>query len=205
MRSLSLTLVSGLLFVLPVAADELLPPSKPIDQAIDYYVDAMLKTQNITPAAQIDDTNLIRRLTLDLVGRIPTPAETKMFVESKDPDKRAKLVDRLMSSPAFVRHQAVQFDAMMTPPNNNRGNLREYFVAALSDNRPWSAIFRELMLPDAKDPKQKGSIEFLRARVTDADRLTNDVSVAFFGVNISCASVTIIPWSRSGSRITFTG
>ena len=47
--------------------------------------------------------------------------------------------------------------------------------------------FRELMLPDDSDPRQKGAAEYLRARVTDHDRLTNDVSVAFFGVNVSCA------------------
>jgi hypothetical protein len=186
---LTLTLVSGLLFVSAqrVVADELLPPGQPIEQVIDSYIDATLKKQNIAPAPQVDDANLIRRVTLDLVGRIPTPLEIKTFVESKEPDKRNKLVDRLINSPGFVRYQAVQFDAMMTSQNNRSASMRDYFVTALSENRSWSTIFRELMLPDVKDTKQKGSIEFLKARVTDADRLTNDVSVTFFGVNISCA------------------
>src|SRR5262249_28919090 len=45
----------------------------------------------------------------------------------------------------------------------------------------------DLMLPDDKDPKKKGTSVFLRQRVRDLDKLTNDVSVLFFGVNISCA------------------
>ena len=147
-----------------------------------------MKKESVTAAPQADDATLIRRLTLDLVGRIPTSAEADEYVQSTDPNKRAKLVDRLMASPAFVRHQANQFDAMLAGPDGRRGSgLRDYLQAALKDGKTWDKIFRELMLPDDADPKQKGAGEFLRARVVDLDRLTNDVSVAFFGVNVSCA------------------
>src|SRR5262249_20910075 len=135
-----------LLVIASVApAAELLPADKPTPEAIDHYVDAKLRAANTTPAQQADDYTLIRRLTLDLVGRIPTPAETRAYVESKDPKKREQLVDRLMSSPAFVRHQANQFDAMLSGPNarGGSGGLREYLVRALGENRPWDQEFRE--------------------------------------------------------------
>jgi hypothetical protein len=144
----------------------------------------------VTPAPQADDANLVRRLTLDLVGRIPTVAEVKAYVESKEPDKRTRLVERLMASPAFVRHQAEQFTAMLASQGRRGGGggeLRGYLNRALGESRPWNQVFRELVAPDQGDAKQKGAIEFLRARVTDLDRLTNDVSVLFFGVNVSCA------------------
>jgi hypothetical protein len=95
-----------------------------------------------------------------------------------------------MASPAFVRHQALQFEAMMATSMNRRGGsggLGEYFVKAIGDNRPWSQIFRELITPDEGDPKQKGASEFLKQRVVDLDRLTSETSVVFFGVNVSCA------------------
>ena len=60
-----------------IPAAELLPPEKPIPDVIDSYIDAKLKSTKVTPAPQADDATLIRRLTLDLVGRIPTPAETR--------------------------------------------------------------------------------------------------------------------------------
>ncbi|MBO0696769.1 MAG: DUF1549 domain-containing protein [Zavarzinella sp.] len=167
-------------------AADLLPADKPIPVAIDHYIDAKLERSGVTAAPPADDYTLIRRLTLDLVGRIPTPAETRAFVESSDPAKREKLVDRLMASPAFVRFQATQFEAMLAGPKNT-GGLREYLTRALGDNRSWDQIFRELLLPDDNDPKTKGSSDFLRSRVTDLDRVTNDVSVVFFGVNVSCA------------------
>ena len=165
--------------------DDLLPSGKPIEQVVDHYVDTLLIQNKIPAAARAGDTTLIRRLTLDLVGRIPTPAETKAFVASTAPDRRVQLVERLLASPGFVRHQAAEFDTMLMA--GTRGSVRDYLVRALKENRPWDRIFRELMLPDEKDPARKGAIEFLRQRVKDLDRLTVEVSTTFFGVNVSCA------------------
>ncbi|MDY3555148.1 DUF1549 and DUF1553 domain-containing protein [Gemmata sp. JC717] len=170
-------------------AGDLPPASKPIEEVIDLLVEAALNETGITPAPQADDATTIRRLTLDLVGRIPTTAEVDAYVESTDADKRAKLVDRLMASSGFVRHQAAQFEVMLNPEGDRRGGaaLRAYLTSALKENKPWNQIFRDVMLPDETDPKLKGAAEFLRGRVGDADKLTADVSVAFFGVNVSCA------------------
>lgn len=179
-------------------AQELLPNDKPIGEAVDYYVDLKLKEQKVVPAPQADDATLIRRLTLDLVGRIPTPGETKAFVGSADADKRIKLVERLMASSGFVRHQATEFDTMLM--FGLRGSVRDYLLQALAENRSWDRIFREVILPDESDPKQKVAGEFLRQRVNDLDRLTNDVSVAFFGVNVSCAQChdhpRVVDWKQ---------
>jgi hypothetical protein len=166
-------------------AEELQPADTPIEKAVDHYLDLKLKDAGVQAARQADDANLIRRLTLDLVGRIPTAAETRAFVDSTDADKRAKLVDRLMASPGFVRHQATELDTMLM--YGTRASVRDYLTQALTENRSWSRIFQELVLPDESDGRQKGAGEFLRTRVMDLDRVTNDVSVTFFGVNISCA------------------
>jgi hypothetical protein len=178
-----------LLFVLTGTAfgGELLPPEQPIEKVVDFYIDQRLQEEKVTPAPQVDDANLIRRLTLDLLGRIPTTAETREFVESKAPDKRVKLVERLLASPAYVRHQANLFDVMAASSDRKSGNLKEYFNKALSEGRSWDQIFREIVLANESDPKSKGAGEFIRSRVSDLDRLTNDVSVFFFGVNVSCA------------------
>jgi hypothetical protein len=166
-------------------ADDLLPPDKPIAEVVDQYIDARLKEEGISPAPPADDANFIRRLTLDLVGRIPTVAETKAYVAATDPDKRVQLVERLMASPGFVRHQATEFDVMMM--YGSQGTLRDYLLRALAEKRSWDQIFREVLLANESDPKQKGVGEFLRRRLTDVDKLTNEVSTIFFGVNVSCA------------------
>src|SRR5581483_357266 len=140
-------------------------------------VDATLESEHVRPAAQADDATIVRRLTLDLDGRIPTDAEVRAFVGSTDPEKRAKLVERLMSGPGFVRHQADTFDAMLMA--GTRGELREFLVRAFGENRSWDEVFRELLAGDESDPARKGSAGFLKARVKDLDRLTSDVSSVF--------------------------
>jgi hypothetical protein len=171
---------------------ELLPPDVAIEKAIDHYIDAGLKEDKIKAAPAADDATLLRRLTLDLNGRIPTSWELDEYLTSKSPDKKIKLVERLMASPAFVRHQALEFTTLLQAEARGKkgvqgGGLRDYLQMAFTENRSWDRIFREIMLPNQSNPKEKGAGEFLKSRVKDLNRVTIDVSSLFFGVNISCA------------------
>ena len=93
-----------------------------------------------------------------------------------------------------VRHTVANFDKWKTGYDGHEAERRKYgwtsatvLTDAVAANKPWDVMFRELMLPNQTDEKLKGAAEFLRGRVADTDKLTNDVSVAFFGVNVSCA------------------
>jgi hypothetical protein len=166
-------------------AADLFPADRPIAEAADCYLDETLRKEGVKPAPIADDATLVRRITLDLAGRIPTTAEARAYVESTDPEKKTRLVDRLMASQGFVRHQVTELDAMLMV--GNKGSLREYLTRVVGANLAWDKIFRELMLPDQTDKAQKAAAEYLRGRVKDVDRLTAEVSSTFFGVNISCA------------------
>jgi hypothetical protein len=185
------------------AADGLLPPSQPVERVVDHYLDARLREEGIAPAGPADDATLIRRLTLDLNGRIPTVDETRAFVSSTSPNKRVELVERLMASPAFVRHEATVLDAILM--NGTNGSVRPYLLTALAEKRSWDQIFRNLMLPVEQDPKQKGVNEFLRLRVRDLDKMTAEVSSIFFGVNVSCARCHDHPLVRDWKQDHFFG
>jgi hypothetical protein len=166
-------------------ADDLLPRETPIEQAIDHYIDAKLQAAGVNAAPQADDATLLRRTLLDLVGRIPTPTEAKAYVANPSPDKRGQLVDRLLASPAFVRQQTAEFDALLM--NGTGKDLREYLSKAFTEKRRWDQMFREMIAGEPEDKEQKGAIRFVAARAKDQDKLTNDTSVLFFGVNVSCA------------------
>lgn len=168
-----------------VALAELLPADRPMSEVIDHYVDAKLHASSITPAPPADDTTLLRRTMLDLVGRPATAAEAKAYLADTAPDKRLRLVERLLASPGFVRHQVNEFDVLLS--GKNRGSLREYLQLAMAENRPWDVIFRELMAADESDPARKGAMQFLKMRASELDRMANETSVVFFGVNVSCA------------------
>lgn len=179
-------------------AQEAFPADKPVEEAIDHYVDAKLAAVGVSAAPLADDHQLLRRLTLDLVGRLPTVAEVKQYASSNEPSKRTQAVERLLASPAFVRHQVDKFDTLLMAGTG--GNLRSYLTKAFEENRPWDQMFRELLLGQPDDADQKGALQFVVRRSKDLDQLTNDVSVLFFGVNISCAQChdhpLVADWSQ---------
>lgn len=165
--------------------EELLPPEKSIEEAIDHYIAAKQRSLGVEPAAIADDANLLRRTLLDLHGRPPTAAEVKAFQQTSDPAKRRELVERLMASPAFAREQAAAFNALLM--NGTNASLRSYLTEAFRENRSWDRIFRELLVGQENDTEQKGAIAFVKARVKDHDKLTAEASSLLFGVNVSCA------------------
>ncbi len=71
--------------------------------------------------------------------------------------------------------------------DGKKGKLKPYLQTALGESRAWDQIFKEIILADYSNVSSEGAAEFIKDRVRDIDRLTNDVSVRFFGVNISCA------------------
>jgi Protein of unknown function (DUF1549)/Protein of unknown function (DUF1553) len=164
------------------------PVDRPIEAAIDHYIDAKLAEEKAKPAPLADDATLLRRLMLDLAGRVPTAAELDAYLADTDPAKKTKLVDRLLAAPAFARHQTNEFAAFFDPGSRKKSDgLAKYLAASFAENKAWDKIFREMMLPDAADPKQAGAGEFLSSRIKDLNRVTIDVSTRFFGVNVSCA------------------
>ena len=155
--------------------------------AINEAVAARLNEAEIAPAPGIDEAHFLRRVTLDLAGRIPTPAEQSVFLADESPDRRARLVDRLMASPDFAFHQRNEINRHLLGSQSAPDAWNNYALAATRENRPWDRIFREIILPERDDAADSGAGEFLRRRAKDLDNLTNDVAVLLFGVNVSCA------------------
>merc|ERR1711969_500575 len=77
-------------------------PTTPIDR----FMLARLESQGLRPSPQADRARLLRRVSLDLTGLPPTPAEVDAFVADQSPDAWSKVVDRLLAAPGFGEHQA---------------------------------------------------------------------------------------------------
>ena len=190
-----------------VASVGLQPAEKPISDVVDDYIGQRLAAAKLTPAPQADDANLLRRITLDLAGRVPTPWEVQEFLNSKDPGRLEQTVDRLIGSEAFIDHQVNEFDWLLM---EGKGNLRPYLAEAFRERRGWDRMFRELILAEGaaaaeKNITAKHAVEFLKPRMKDHDRLTNDVSSLFFGVNISCAQCHDHPLAKDWKQDHFYG
>src|SRR5262245_30578214 len=71
---------------------------------IDSQIENHWLAQNVTPTEPADDAEYLRRVSLDITGRIPTAMEVREFLEDVSPDKRRRLVDRLLEDPRYAVH-----------------------------------------------------------------------------------------------------
>ncbi|MEO1993821.1 MAG: DUF1549 domain-containing protein [Planctomycetaceae bacterium] len=170
-----------------VGAAELESSDKEISAVVDHYIAQRLQHDGVQPATLLNDENTIRRLSLDLAGRIPTWAEVRAYMGSGDADKRVKLVDRLLASPGYVYHQSNELHDMLIASIGDDNAYRKYLREAVRENQSWERMFRDMLLSNGTDEKSKPASAFLVKRVKDLDTLTNDVSRLFFGVSINCA------------------
>jgi hypothetical protein len=154
---------------------------------IDLHVNQKLAEEKYKPAPLLDDSGFLRRVTLDLAGRIPTVAERDAYLALDAGVRKLQTIQRLIASPDFAYHQRDQLDALLLLPQEYNDRWREYLLEAVRENRPWDKMFREIMLPEEIAPEDLRPVAFLGKRSNDLDQMTNDTSVIWFGVNIGCA------------------
>src|SRR5262249_3155920 len=82
------------------------PRTPTTSDEIDRLVAAELKSSNIEPAPLTTDEQFLRRLILDLTGKLPTPSEVSAFLADQDPGKRAKIIDKLLDTDDYAKHWA---------------------------------------------------------------------------------------------------
>ena len=118
---------------------------------IDRHIERHLLSDDQTEL--VSESGFIRRVTLDLAGRIPTVSELESFRQSESLDKRAELVQRLIDSPDFAFHQRNELDTLMLRQLVHDDPWREYLLEATRENRSWDKIFREVMSPEDDCPR----------------------------------------------------
>jgi hypothetical protein len=154
---------------------------------IDSLTAAHWQARNVTPAPSADDATFLRRLTLDLVGRIPTYREARAFADERSPDKRVRAIRRLMESPEYPLQMGRVLDEVIQDKFAGEPEFLGYLRGTVAARVPWDQIFRDVMLGPWDAKESKNADRFLVRRLNSLDDLTNDSARAFFGVNVSCA------------------
>lgn len=137
---------------------------------IDRYIFDAINAAGVTPAPPTTDFEFVRRVYLDLTGRIPTSAQVLGFVNDANPDKRAALVDQLVGSPEYVDKWTVWFGDLLK--NNSVNTQRPRFVPGMlaftnyirnsvSANKPWNQMASEMITATGTDSYTQGELNFL--------------------------------------------
>src|SRR5262249_666255 len=114
---------------------------------IDGFIERGWSQRHVQPSPPADDRTFVRRVYLDLAGRIPTPAEREALFAEVRPDKRARLVEQILSGKDYPRRMREVFDAvLMERRDENAENQRrdhgwfEYLEHAFASNYSWDKI-----------------------------------------------------------------
>ena len=146
------------------AAAAALPQDDSLAVLIDSAIDQQNASNGVTVAPQADPETLLRRTTLDLAGRIPTAKERDWYLALPEQTRQSQLVDRLMQLPDFDFHLRNSLDELLLPDRPNDGEFRDYLLTAVRERRPWSRMFREMLLAAPAEGPDKGA-EIGRAHV----------------------------------------
>jgi hypothetical protein len=138
---------------------------------------------------------------MDLIGQPPTPGEITAFVLDPAPDKRAKLVDRLLAKPQFGENWGRYWrDVIMYRKSDDRGQLAaaavtSYLTEQFNKDTPWDQVARSFITATG-DVRENGATGIIVAQFGQAADVTAEVSRIFLGIEIQCANCHNHPTDR---------
>lgn len=203
-----------------IERDPLLSPDKQhapdeVAKVIDRHIDAKLKDEHLTAAPISDDAEFLRRVYLDLIGRVPTSEQAVRFLDDTSTDKRTRLIDALLAKPEFGEQMGRAWRDWICPPelpsdmnggkqpHNEARALGIWFAERFTTGDPWDKIVRDLLTVKGEVKKNPQGIYFglvgQNAKITP-DGTARTVASLFMGVQLQCAQCHDDPyrdWSQN--------
>jgi hypothetical protein len=175
---------------------------------IDDLVFAKLKELELVPSKLCTDEQFLRRVTIDLTGRLPTEAEYAAFLSDADTDKRAQLVDELLTRDAFGELWAAQWgEWLRITTNTNPGsgtamkagwNYYQWLREAMIGGLPWDQLCRELLIGNGSNFRNPPSNYYtmLPQGKLEPKKLGEDTAQVFLGLRTQCAQCHNHPFDQ---------
>ncbi|MSU35456.1 MAG: DUF1553 domain-containing protein [Pedosphaera sp.] len=169
--------------------------SKPETASIDAFISAKLKQVSVMPGPLTDDFAFLRRVSLDAIGMIPPPELVEDFARDVQPDKRARVIDRLLAQPGWADHWVSYWQDVLAenpgivkPMLNNTGPFRWWLHEAFSDNLPMDRFATELISMEGS-AYYGGPAGFALASENDVPmaQKAQIIAQAFLGMQMQCA------------------
>ena len=159
--------------------------------ALHERIDRLVESAAVGPRAPVcSDADFVRRVYLDLTGVIPTAEQARAFLADASANKRERLIDELLASPAFVRHMTLTLDVMLLERRNDKTALNkqwlEFLYTSIASDKPLDVLFRELIAADGGEGDQRAVARFLLNRDAEPNLVTRDIGRLAFGMDLQC-------------------
>jgi hypothetical protein len=166
---------------------------------IDTLVFSKLRQLNIVPSELADDAEYLRRVYLDVIGTLPTTAQTRQFLNDQRSNRRELVVDDLLARPEFADYWALKWADLLRVDRQALGHKRAYAYyrwirESLAANKPLDQFSREIVTAEGL-PEETGPVNFYKVVTKPGDRAST-LSQVFLGVRIACAECHHHPYDR---------
>lgn len=187
----------------PLPGESPAPESLAGDHPIDASIAAALNRLGLDSSAPAADHKFMRRVFLDIVGRLPTVEEARAFLGSSDPGRREQLVDALLANPEYAEHWANKWVDLLRPNPYRVGikatlNYDDWIRQAFRNNQPYDEFVRQLITAEGSTFRN-GAVTLFRDR-RSPDELTTIVSQLFLGIRLECAKCHHHPFEVYGQE-----
>jgi len=170
---------------------------------IDHLVFAKLEKEKLQPTAPVTDDVFVRRIYLDIAGRIPTFKETTDFLADKSADKRSKLIDALLASDGYVQHFANYWgDILRVKSQLTMGNSQPAGAAygnwvreSLKANKPYDQMVQQMLTANGKTYENGAVGYYIRDYNMPLDNMAMTTQV-FLGTSMVCAQCHNHPFDK---------
>lgn len=172
----------------------------PVKNFIDQHVFANLKQIGVPPSPLCDDSTFLRRVYLDIGGRVPTADETKAFLASHEPDKRDKVIDTLLNSPDYADYFANKWTSLLKNTRSENADITSNFAFhawmrdSLLANMKYDQIVRQILASTGTIVSNPPVAWY--KRVKEPTTQLEDVAQLFLGVRMQCAQCHHHPFER---------
>ena len=157
---------------------------------LDRHINAVLKKEGIQPSKMSEDTEFLRRVHLDMTGRIPMPEEVLDFLKDGSSIKRQKKIEELLASEDYLDYWT---DLWVNWLIGRRGDgdsqhlgLRLWVRDALAKNMPYNQFVQELIAADG-ELRDNGAGNYILRYERSPVSLTSHASRLFLGIPMQCA------------------
>jgi hypothetical protein len=170
---------------------------------IDELAAEKWKKLGLLPSGVCNDSTFIRRITLDLCGRLPTAAEVRTFLDDKNKEKRSKLIDRLLDSKDYPAFFALRWGAILRNSNLAGADQAAYafhnwIKDMIARNRPYDEFARGIITASGEWQDAPAINWYWQNRDDQLHQITADTAQIFLGVRLQCAKCHHHPYERWG-------
>lgn len=169
--------------------------------AIDELAMQKWMKLGLQPSPVCDDPTFLRRVTVDLCGRLPTTDETRMFLANMDTNKREQLVDRLLNSPDYPAYFALKWGSILRNSNLAGSEKAAYafhnwIKDMLARNLPYDEFVRGIVAASGEWQDAPAINWFWQSRDDQLHQVTADTAQVFLGLRLQCAKCHHHPYER---------